>query len=148
MLVNNRLISLRTVGLPASLQTESVDLSDSVTVKLRGRDTRRFDFTSGAWHNILSYMASGMQVYAGILSVDRDISGFTVKYYILLTLPEARRHHFLTVKDQVYTDGDKLDIIKSRVKLLPYIRTDNLKDLFETAPERKDESKWKIRIND
>ncbi|NQU05598.1 MAG: hypothetical protein HQ568_05855 [Calditrichaeota bacterium] len=146
--ITNRVTSLRTMGLPTVLQPISIDLPDSVTVKLRGRDSRWFDFTSGVWHNTLSYLASGMQTYAGLMSVEKDTSGLIAKYYILLTMPEARGHHFLTITDQVDMKDNKVVIMESRVKLLPYIRTDNLKELFDTSSEHEDRPKWEIQIDD
>lgn len=146
--IKDRLTSLRTLGLPFDLQNTPKYLADSVTVKLRGRDTRQFRFTSEGWQSSLSYMANGMQVYAGLISVDTDTSGFGLKYYILLTLPEAKGHHFLTVTDRLERSDDNLKITETIVKFLPYVRTDNLKNLFDTAPKREDEPEWEIKINE
>jgi len=136
VILSDRLIELRTIGLPVFLRTKAVMSNDSIMVKLRGKVTRQYTFARGFWSRVLAYLARGMQVYAGLLGIKADSLYLSADYYILLTMPEANGHHFLTIEDNIQQVENGWEIVRTIVKFIPYIRTDNLGELFAVPPEK------------
>ncbi len=138
---------LRTIGLPEHLQANNrYDNEVYVTVHVRGRDIEELEFTSETWFRALNRIAFGMQIYAGILQISGNTESINVKYYILVTYPEAKGHHFLDwiEKYQLVNNEWRTQLIT--IDFTPYIRTDNLKDLF-AQPVKPDRTPIKLHIN-
>jgi hypothetical protein len=126
--------------------------ADSVTVTLQGRDIERFRYTGDAWEAVLRALTDGMTVYADVIDVQQvhhggDASpdtaagvkapnGLEITYALLITSPGARGHHFLRRRDLLEPKTNT--ILTNEIRFTPYIRTDNLKDLFATPPDREE----------
>lgn len=129
-----RLIGLRTLGLPPVFQPPPPATDALVEVTLRGRDLDQLAFSFAAWWRSLAAITQGMTVYAGILDrgIKRDEADIT--WFLFLTTPGARGHHFLRWRERFRWSGAGWISLDNRVRFLPYVRTDNLHDLF-AAPD-------------
>jgi hypothetical protein len=141
------LVQLRTCALPLKMRTISTEGDYPVKVRLRGRSTLDFNFNSVNWDKTLAHLARGGQVYAGLIEIREDSLHYIPKYYILLTVPYARGHHFLILEEETEVITGKWSVNKSTVVFVPFVRTDNLKALFDIAPEEDaDRDKWEIHL--
>ncbi|MBD3166357.1 hypothetical protein GF324_07155 [bacterium] len=144
--IERRLTRLRTLGLPKPLRPSTDTAAvDSIKVTLQGRDTERFRYANQSWKTVLRALAQGMTVYADVIKVE-DVQppdtgaplDLEITYALLLTRDSARGHHFLRLTDTVHIEGDRIRILSSNVRFIPYIRTDNLEDLFAVPPDREE----------
>jgi|GEM_PF-3527931 len=128
--IRRRIALLRTIGLPEQLQSRHpADDSLQVMVTVRGRDIIDIPFES-TWLSTLSRIAEATQVYAGILNAKVDSSQSSVNYYLLLNYPGIKGHHFLEWRDVMVKEGSNWQSKGVTVMFSPFIRTDNLKNLF------------------
>ena len=145
--IREKITMLRTMGLPEELRYKpSLNDSSQIIVTVRGRDMVDIVFKESAWLAALSKLTNEMQVYAGLLSVKVDSSEAFVKYYILITYPGIEGHHFLEWREKLIQDNNRWQTGEITVMFSPYIRTDNLKDLF-AKPKATDRDPVELRIN-
>ena len=129
--IRERITLLRTIGLPAHLRFQYPNQDSSqVIVTVRGREMIDITFTLSSWLVSLSKIAAGMQVYSGLLNVTIDSSGAAINYYMLITYPGIEGHHFLEWREKLTKTDNRWRKKEVNVMFSPYIRTDNLKDLF------------------
>ncbi len=146
-LIAKKVTFLRTAGLPSQLQVNNTfDDTIHVTVHIRGRDTEKFTFTSKSWFEALNRIVFSMQIYAGILQITDYIDNVSVKYYVLTTYPLAKGHHFFDWEEKYELLNNEWCTRTVTIDFTPYIRTDNLKDLF-AQPKRPDRKPVKLQIN-
>jgi len=145
-ILSARILELRTIGLPSALQAGSVGTVDSVIITLHGREISEFKLTSKAWHAVLTYLASGQEIYAGLIGVGTQSQVLSPRYYILITTPQADGHHFLDLEDYVRINGNDWKVEQTVVRFIPYIRTDNLKELFDREREGLEYELWDIHL--
>ncbi|MBZ0263183.1 hypothetical protein K8I28_00825 [bacterium] len=132
-MLENRLLTFRTIDLPENQRVElEGEVTDTFEVVIRGRDTVRIPFQISTWLHALRELSRGMQVYAGLLSVSGDIDNVKLSYYLLITYPDAPGHHFIEWKETLTNRDEKWLTSEVNVIFTPYIRTDNLKNLFAT----------------
>jgi hypothetical protein len=140
--IGRRLTWLRTLGLPRNLAAPApTNVDTSGSLELRMHPTRRWESAPAAVGEVLAHLARGRQIYAGLLSCDATESGLLVRTFALLTHPEMEGHHFLVYNDRTRPDGETA----VEVLLIPFIRTDNLDDLFARPPAAEDPS-FEVRI--
>ncbi len=131
-----RLTTLRTLGLPREWRnSHSEEDGIPVMVTVRGRDSRHIEFSLKLWLQSLGRIASGRQVYAGLLDSRFGAGEVELKYYILITYPGAQGHHFLEWTERVEMSETGWATAGIDIVFIPYVRTDNLKNLF-AQPER------------
>lgn len=140
-LIGQRLTVLRTLGLPPSLRpSEGVDNDISVQVLLRGRVNRSIDFSLRNWLGSLSKISAGQQIYAGLIDA-RLVNGFIeLKYYVLINYFEAKGHHFLEWSERWEKGNGGWRTSGIYVTFVPYVRTDNLVNLFAQPKSRAPEN--------
>ncbi len=144
--LSKRLVFLRTIGLPDHLRfSEITSESAGVTVTIRGRDMVDIPFTVDRWLWSLRQLAEGWQVYAGLLSVEGDVNITNLRYYILITYPEATGHHFLEWRERLVKTDEIWQTDAIKIIFTPYIRTDNLKDLF-AQPVKSNREQIELKI--
>jgi len=144
-LISNRLIHLRTISLPQKLRPASF-LSDTqpVNVLLRGRDIVDISFAAKKLNFALHRLSADLQVYAGLLDLKADLNRIEINYYILITYPGFPGHHFLEWREEVNKTADSWETVNIDVILTPYIRTDNLQNLF-AHPDKRQEHPIRIQ---
>ena len=144
--IGAHLAHLRTIGLPNHLQAPyfTSDTTE-VTVTIRGRDIIDIRFSKDAWLWSIRQLAGGWQVYAGLLSADSNVNVTNLRYYILITYPEATGHHFLEWLERLNKAGDVWHTEAIEVIFTPYIRTDNLNNLF-AQPSISDRKPIELKI--
>ena len=125
------IVRFRTICLPAHLRAESPACDTiPILVTVRGRDTIDIPFPASTWFGALGKIAAGMQVYSGLLGVNVDADGTSLRYYMLITRPGIEGHHFLEWRENLTGKGRARRSETIHVMFTPFIRTDNLKDLF------------------
>ena len=144
--IHNRIALLRTIGLPPHLicRYSSQDTSH-ITVTVRGREIINIPFTFIAWLRSLNRLSAGMQIYAGLLNVNVDSSSAMFNYYILIKHPNIRGHHFLEWRESLIRINNNWQSSMINIIFSPYIRTDNLKDLF-ASPKNSGREQIEIKI--
>jgi len=144
--ISTHLAFLRTISLPPHLQAPYV-ISDTTEVKvtIRGRDIIDIPFTLDAWLWSLRQLAEGCLVYAGLLTVGSKVDTTNIRHYILITYPEATGHHFLEWQERLVKSGEIWQTETIKVIFSPYIRTDNLKNLF-AQPSKPDREPIELKI--
>ncbi|MBC8205012.1 MAG: hypothetical protein H8E87_05830 [FCB group bacterium] len=144
--IAERLTMFRLMGLPPNLRSSVIpDDSVDIMVSVEGRYPAEIEFTLNAWYQTLSKIAYGKRIYAGLLCVENNEDRIKIKYYILITSPEAAGHHFLEWNENIEIADTKLILIDTRVTFISYIRTDNLYDLF-AKPDNPEGKKVEIQI--
>ena len=144
--VSERIVQLRTIGLPEHLRSQCPEYdSTEVIVTVRGRDIVDIPFSISTWFQALSRISAGMQVYSGLLEVTIDSTETKLKFYVLITYPGTRGHHFIEWREHLSRDGDRLKLDNIVVLFSPYIRTDNLKNLFG-KPKKNGREPIELRI--
>ncbi len=144
--ISSRLSQLRTIGLPTYLQASAPPEDvEQVSVTVRGRDMVDIPFSEASWFKSLSHIAAGMQVYAGLLEARGDSVKANLKFYILITYPDASGHHFLEWRESLVKPQDKWKTDEIDIIFTPYIRTDNLKELF-AQPGKTDREPIELKI--
>ncbi|MDP8238177.1 MAG: hypothetical protein P9X24_03720 [Candidatus Hatepunaea meridiana] len=144
--IGAQLALLRTIGLPSHLQAPVVSSDCSeVMVTVRGRDTVDIPYRVDNWLRTLSHLAGGCQVYAGLLEANSYSNISNLRYYILITYPGAIGHHFIEWRENLDMVDEVWHIEKTEAIFTPYIRTDNLKNLF-TQPVKPDREQIELRI--
>ena len=135
----DRLVGLRTCGLPTDLRASSMMWSDSVSLRLHGRELTEYRFSREAWRLTRDYLAFGMLVYAGIIQLTATDNEFVLEFYLLLTMPDTEEYHLFLITDRFSrTDipvclsdiKNKLNLGITGVDFIPFIRTDNLRSWF------------------
>ncbi|MDP8241068.1 MAG: hypothetical protein P9X24_18405 [Candidatus Hatepunaea meridiana] len=130
-LLQNRLTALRTIGLPTgSVAVWQAGLEDEFGVTIRGRDIIELPYFQENLMFALRQITLGMQVYAGLLSLSGNNDTLNMDYYLLITFPGAQGHHFIELTEQMTNDAEGWKTTDIEVIFTPYIRTDNLKNLF------------------
>ncbi len=144
--IRQRLTILRTLGLPCGWRNSHLE-EDGITVMVtvRGRDSQHIEFILNSWLQSLGRIASGKQVYAGLLDSHSGAGGVELKYYILITYPGVEGHHFLEWIDHLGMEESGWRTTLIEAVFIPYVRTDNLKNLF-AQPEKSDIEPLELRI--
>ncbi len=138
--IHARLTKLRTLSLSPELRPGKSNLlgesaaSLPVQVTIRGRNRSDLTFTQSSWFSALERIAAGLQVYAGILDVKVDTTDIECNYYIVITYPQTEGHHFLKWRELLNISENVWQPKSIIITFIPYIRTDNLHDLF-AAPD-------------
>jgi len=131
--VQNRVTFFRTTGLQISLREQlNLNWSEEFNVTVRGRDIIDIPYRMDEWKIALSRITAGMQVYAGLLSIAGEADSIIFNYYLLITVPNARGHHFIEWTERLQKAEASWLTVGIDIILTPYIRTDNLKNLFGT----------------
>jgi len=126
-----RLTVLRAIGLPIEvINSRRHGLMPSVNVQVRGRNIVELPFTLNNWMTTLDRIAHERQLYAGLLGIADNGSNFSVRYYLVITSPGSMGHHFIEWSEHASKVGEEWTLESIDIKLIPHIRTDNLKDLF------------------
>jgi len=144
-LLQNRLTALRTIGLPVgSGAVWKCGFDGNIQVSVRGRDIVELPYLHDNLMFALRQITLGMQVYAGMLSISGSNDTLNVDYYLLITFPGALGHHFIELTEQMVNDkGWKTTDMEAT--FTPYIRTDNLKNLF-AIPNSKQQVPVELKI--
>jgi len=133
--IGDRLIQLRTLGLSEIVKAHPiVDDSLRLNLTIRSRNTEKIEIKLHTFIETLRRLSTGMLVYVGILEASDNADNAdnaTIKYYLLLTSPKATGHHFLEWEEKISASGEVWKTISVQVVLTPYVRTDNLKSLFD-----------------
>jgi len=124
------LLWLRTCGLPANLMAPAPDDTALVQLVLQGHSPRRWMTPRQTVCLIITHLAQSSQVYAGAMANPPDPTGGDREFYLLWTHPDEPGHHLLLWTRRTAPDHDRL-------VLVPFIRTDNLADLFSTTEKRE-----------
>ena len=144
--IRQRLITLRTVGLPRGWRySHPEDGGILVMVTVRGRDNQHIEFTLNLWLQSLGRIASGRQVYAGLLDSRYAVGDVELEYYILITYPGGEGHHFLEWTERTEMEESGWRTTRIEVLFIPYVRTDNLSELF-AKPEKSDIKPLELRL--
>ena len=144
--VQNRVTFFRTTGLQISLREQlNLNWSEEFNVTVRGRDIIDIPYRMDEWKIALSRITAGMQVYAGLLSIAGEADSIIFNYYLLITVPNARGHHFIEWTERLQKAEASWLTVGIDVILTPYIRTDNLKNLFGT-PDKSNREPFEIRM--
>jgi len=144
--VQNRVTFFRTTGLQISLREQlNLNWSEEFNVTVRGRDIIDIPYRMDEWKIALSRLTAGMQVYAGLLSIAGEADSIIFNYYLLITVPNARGHHFIEWTERLQKAEASWLTVGIDIILTPYIRTDNLKNLFGT-PDKSNREPFEIRM--
>lgn len=144
--VQNRVTFFRTTGLQISLREQlNLNWSEEFNVTVRGRDIIDIPYRMDEWKIALSRITAGMQVYAGLLSIAGEADSIIFNYYLLITVPNARGHHFIEWTERLQKAEASWLTVGIDIILTPYIRTDNLKNLFGT-PDKSNREPFEIRM--
>lgn len=143
--IGAQLALFRTIGLPVHLQAPANIGCREVMVTVRGRDMIDIPFVLDNWFRTLSHLAGGCQVYAGMLKANGDGNIANLRYYILITYPEAIGHHFMEWRERLKKVDEVWQTKAIEVIFSPYIRTDNLKNLF-AQPVKSGREPVELRI--
>lgn len=144
--IRTELTYLRTIGLPDHLRAPEIEFENTdVTVTIRGRDMIDIPFTVDRWIWSFEQLAEGWLVYAGVLNIEKDADRANINYYVLITYPEATGHHFIEWRESAVKDHKYWRTVTIEAILTPYIRTDNLKDLF-AQPDKSDREQIELKI--
>jgi len=145
-ILQNRITALRIIGLPEGIRADwNARCTNEFNVTVRGRDIIEIPFYQGNLIYALHQIAFGMQVYSGLLSITGSNDTLNMNFYILITFPDANGHHFIEVTEQVIKSEEGWKTSGMEVIFTPYIRTDNLKNLFAT-PDSKQQDPIQLRI--
>jgi len=145
--ISKRIIKLRTLGLPSHLRLEDVyEDPIEINVTIRGPEVEDIPFTLSSWYNTLYKISAGMQVYSGLLKVTIDSINTDLKFYTLITNPGTEGHHFLEWRETYSNSTEQLEPKDFSVMFSPYIRTDNLINLF-AKPKNSVTNPIELRIN-
>lgn len=139
--VCRRIVAFRTAGLPSVVrQKVNFDENSDIIVTVRGRDVVDLNFSLDKWMNALGRISAGMLTYSNLLSVSGDDNcNVFMKYYILITYPEAPGLHFIEWEETLRKVAEEWRMSNLKIVFTPYIRTDNLKNLFGQKSEEKNE---------
>jgi hypothetical protein len=76
-------------------------------------------------------ISNGKLIYSGVIEPIVQPDHATVNFYLLLTVPGSRGHHFLEWEESVFNLNGTWKSESIIVVFTPYVRTDNLKSLFD-----------------
>lgn len=120
-----------TLGLPTAFQPNEFNTNSGVLMYFHAQrlDSLKFN-TFMAWIKKMSVLSWGKLIYAGPVSIKKYSDGFTIRFYISMTTPEARGHHFFII-DENYSNGKNgYGLSQTTAHLFPYVRVDNLLSLY------------------
>lgn len=145
--IRKNITMLRTLGLPEILHYKcNMEDSLQVIVTVRGREIIDIPFRLTTWMGSLSKLTFGKQLYAGLMNAMVDSSIASLNYYILITYPGINGHHFLEWRERLNKTDDSWRTNEITIMFSPYIRTDNLKNLF-AKPKDTGREPMELRIN-
>lgn len=145
--VAQRVATFRTLALPPNYQAPN-NVKAPTLVRLRGKHVSEYIFDAKSWHSVLVNFAQSLDVYAGMMSAESKQDSLITHYYILLTANDETEHHFLTCQERGVRKNDSIDIESTIVTFTPFIRIDNLKDLFAKPKidPNTGRQKWQVKV--
>lgn len=141
----------RSLSLPAPYRMKSF-YPDSVQpiLLIHGRNVDTLQYGNfSSWAQTLRYLSHHMLVYAGPLSIrSLDSMRIELQFYIAMTKPNARGHHFMVINEIIRDSGINTLVSKYRIDFYPFVRTDNLLSLFKPSNQTMPNKKTPISIGD
>ena len=149
-IIDRRIHIYRTISFPESFRPKTKVSTLNICIILHGRDTDTLRINlSSIYYNLLYRLCKQLWVYAMPYSMSCNSSSLNVGFILLITTKDADESHFVTIEEKydvnLLSEASPATIL---VHIYPYIRTDNLSELYGKVKTHPDSNPMPLHFNE